>query len=259
MSAPSGSIWYGSPSVLTNQSFNYGADKSGNSAYTLHFQNLSDAQTQIRISQAAGWRAAMDYEENQYTVTLDIGYNNQLAGAGDEPDSVWTVSPNYIEKPILESGIPLVKSISVATKEKILAALKNPGKAIPPSDITTELSPAIQLYNLMRAGTESIPYATVTVTRKIKVPKFYISNWTFANVNSLNVMSKSTLVSSYSVPFWVESVIPNSFTEDLGNGYSGFWGYREVREPYQEAPKNMISIGQSFIYDRWLTAIYTPV
>jgi len=250
---------------LTSEDLQLNSDNSATYEFGGVFQNRTAALNYCNYLRGFGYNMHVTPQNGVFIVSGQVGYNDNTQNPGSaeqEPDSVWSIDPNYEEKPLLESGCDLVKNISVAGREQIQQAVKNPGKGIKPWANTSEMVNGKRTLDIMNMGVTGIPFATLTINKTVRVSRKYASDWTWKDVNNTEVMSKGTFVSRYQVPSWVEVIIPSTFTETLIAGTSpiqGHWAYREVRGSYNEAPNNQFSLSQKFVYDRWLADIYTMV
>lgn len=195
-----------------------------------------------------------------YTLTAvyqaDLSQGGQPSGV-TQPDPVWNVGGKAIQQAIFEIDRPLITNLSSDTKEKIEAALKNPNKGLPLVSAAniSELPNAQKVYALAQIGIEGKSITANQVKRTITVPNKFVDNWSC--VNEGKVFSKTSLINTYQVPYWVQSKLkdnnPQQTPIDNKSNITlmANYGYVEGPTEYQSVGSNTVQVSTEWTYGRY--------
>ncbi len=221
---------------------------------TITEQWLDETEFNTRVSElyALKYNVQTSYDTGIYNLTATIGSDAQDNTDTEPEEAQWQVQPQFVEKPILESEVPLIAALSSDTIEALRLALKNPKGQF---DVTaTELTSFNLIRNIMALGIEGLPYYTVNLSRTMRVSRTHVIRWANPQVNDRKVYSKNALIAAYNIPAYVAVQMPESMDVTLTNGITAFWGYYPKWYSTSTAPKNSLTVSQEFLYDRWITS-----
>jgi hypothetical protein len=238
-------------------SYTYKEDGSGTTTRT--FTGTEDEIRNITSQLHTAGYATQTEQGPPWKVIGTLSYNIMVDGSEAEPEAIWNIQGSEGERSILEcSDLEFIQNIHSDTKEKMLIALKNPGKNLPlylPTVSSDEKIAADQIYIYMKVGADSRRFNTVTVSRSITVSRRYVSTWDLTNVNK--VLSKNSLVSSTNMPNWVQVLIPNSEVRvKVADNIFVNRGYLQGYPNYQSVANNQVQISQAWVFNDWIEFYY---
>lgn len=250
-------ITHGSTLTEGPTSWNQKEDNSGTTTRNFSSNNQSEIVAKANELRALGYAVQVD-QGPPWTLTATLAYVTIDNNPEPTPEPQWNIQASAGEQNIMESDIDIVKTLSIETKEKLLLAIKNPGKNYPhyaTNASDTEKANAEKLYKYMTIGADSKRFNTVTVSRTITVSRRYVSDWDLVNVNK--VLSKETLVGATNMPQWVYILLPDSAQDvEQSPGVIVNKGYLQEHPTYQNVANNQVQISQQWVYNSWLKDYY---
>jgi hypothetical protein len=180
------------------------------------------------------------------------------------PVERWTLGKTAVQQSLLEcTDRPTIALLTTQGKEYIESQIKNPTNMATAKYQGTDKAAVIQVYNLMRLGTDSRQTSFPVLKRRVTVPYDYNLGWSTANDGK--VLSTQTLLNLYgsAIPFAVQSVLPasNSPFTDI-NGVTTFGGWlQEIGIDVDEVgDNNKVEVTQQWQYgNRWAAIEYDQI
>lgn len=216
-----------------------------------------------------------------YEVTEDVGPfatltatvpNDTTGGGGAEnevPVDKWSLEPNKAEKDILDTDLPLVRTVSSDNKNKIARLRLDPPSSSASEDrpgITNgvvtvthfsgaDAAAALGLWNIIKDRTESkIIYQPI-----LKLERTVSINYSVAvaTTNVGVVLSSSYLVENEHPPSnFLLALNGAPFNQGLIVGSNFFWGWLKEYPTIANLPFNKVQISQQFQWGLWHVDVY---
>ena len=214
-------------------------------------------RAQANLMFADGWTTQMEGGPN-WTLTATFAGETD----GQEPIPQWEIVDVPYERSILECGDrKFIGILTTTTKELIDYAVKNPLTHVGLTEDGAEVDPAQfnaawQVYNYMRIGVVARQEFAKQVSRTITVSNGFAAGFG-PSPNVPRIFSKSSLVSEFGVPTWVQEDLPDSSPgiENIGTSISPiyvYYGYLEQGTTRRQVSNNKVQISQSWLFNRWV-------
>lgn len=268
--APTINVGPDGPKAYLQPGSAYGLEDSG------PFQRFTKRGTQAEVAALAAPLAAAGW---LYTVTNEAAGLARIEAtkgtspsdaATEEPEDVWELDPNEVEKNLLEadfaSGISgQIGRISNRNRLVLKAALKTPsewedGTSLPAFASDGTISNALSLFYLMMNNVESIPIeATVIRHTKTFSNTYVLPGGLFTNVN--RIISTSSMYSVEGVPSTILYSVPTpptvaQYIETLGDLQ---YGWRKVRAGVTRVNRTKWRTTQNYQFGLWAVKLYGNV
>lgn len=131
-------------------------------------------------------------------------------GFDEQPENVWELSPNEVEKELLEADFPngTIDAISAANKAILVDALQRPKDYLTssPAFSGSDSADANSLYLLMKNGVRAFPVEASTITHTQIVSNRYTVQASFTNVG--RIISSASMYSLENVPYTLLFSVP---------------------------------------------------
>lgn len=173
----------------------------------------------------------------------------------EQPVDTWEFFAAIAEKDILASDIAAVQNFNDENLENIRFYLQNPPPAgtTPTFTNTGDRTNAVAIYNLMRAGLQSIRVNVPTLRNTVTVSNVYALQVSLANVG--RIISTGSLRNLEAVPAGTVALLPNDSTNKTGFGYGWYKKHPTIRA----GARQKTQIEREWEYGLWPTLIYQSI
>lgn len=186
-------------------------------------------------------------------------------GGGDDeqPENVWELDPNEVEKDLLEADFPFgtLGTISAHNRSAIAYAIANPSlyEDAEPPFTGGNISGAISLYTLMKNGVRSFPVDASVIRHTQLVSNRYTVQASATNAG--RILSTSSMYSLEGVPSEILFAVPtpptvSQYIETAGDLQ---YGWRKVRPGVRRLSYTRWQITTVWQFGLWTVKTYGAV
>lgn len=255
------------PAAWLQAGYKYGVNDSG------PFQSFSYRGTRAEVAalgpqfNVEGWTWAVTHEAaGLATLEAQAGFGGGPGYVDEEPENIWELDPNEVEKPLLEADFPFgsIGTITPENKAIIADALKRPDEFATSSPAFTgaNIGGANSLYLLLRAEVQSFPVEASVIRHTQVVSNRYTVKTSYNNCNRIISTAAMTSVEGvpsdllYNLPSepsptqYIETPASPGIANDLQ------YGWRKIRPAVTRMSRFKWRITQNYQFGLWAIKLY---